>query len=166
MAWEAHPGFSVYNPDTLIRLSEAATARAGISGPSPLGANLDPSHFFWQGIDPVLAARALGEAGLLFYVHAKDTELDRHEGPLNGYNDSRPYDDLKHRSWTFRTCGYGHDDHFWKPFISMLRRYGYDGAISIEHEDPLFSAREGFERAVTYLKHILIKEDATKPWWI
>jgi sugar phosphate isomerase/epimerase len=167
IAWEAHPGFSVYNPDTLIRLSQRATHAAGIRvGGSPLGANLDPSHLFWQGIDPVLAARELGEHGLLFYVHAKDTELDRHEGPLNGYNDARPYDDLKHRSWVFRTCGYGHGDEFWKPFISMLKRYGYDGVLSIEHEDSLMSVKEGFEKAVRYLRSAMIVEQPGKPWWI
>jgi sugar phosphate isomerase/epimerase len=165
VAWEAHPGFSVYNPDTLIRLSQAATKAAGIRGRTPLGANLDPSHFFWQGIDPVLSARMLGEAGLLYYVHAKDTELDPYEGPHNGYNDARSYGDLKKRSWSFRTCGYGHGDEFWKPFISMLRRYGYKGAISIEHEDPLMSVKDGFEKAVAYLKPIIIERDADTPWW-
>jgi sugar phosphate isomerase/epimerase len=166
IAWEAHPGFCVYNPDTLIRLSTRACKEAGIKGKRPLGANLDPSHFFWQGIDPVEAARVLGEAGLLFYVHAKDTELDRHEGPINGYNDARPYGDLKHRAWTFRTCGYGHGDEFWRPFISMLKRYGYDGVLSIEHEDPLMSIEEGFEKAVMYLGQIIIEEQAGKPWWV
>jgi len=166
IAWEAHPGFCVYNPDTLIRLSERATKEAGIrKGSSPLGANLDPSHFFWQGIDPVLAARELGEAGLLFYCHAKDTELDRHQGPIHGYNDARPYGDLKNRSWTFRTCGYGHGDEFWKPFVSMLKRYGYDGVLSIEHEDPLMSVNEGFEKAVAYLSEVIIEEPVGKPWW-
>jgi sugar phosphate isomerase/epimerase len=165
IAWEAHPGFSVYNPDTLIRLSERATKAAGIKGASPLGANLDPSHFFWQGIDPVIAAKALGEAGLLYYCHAKDTELDRIQGPLNGYNDARSYGDLKVRSWSFRTCGYGHGDEFWKPFVSMMRRYGYDGVLSIEHEDPLMSVNEGFEKAVEYLSNVIIQDAVGKPWW-
>lgn len=165
VAWEAHPGFSVYNPDTLIRLSQRATEAAGLAA-TPLGANLDPSHFFWQGIDPVLAARTLGEAGLLFYVHAKDTELDRYEGPHNGYLDARPYDDLRNRAWSFRTCGYGHGDEFWKPFISMLRRHGYDGVISIEHEDALMSVKEGFEKAVHYLRQVIIHQEPAAPWWI
>jgi sugar phosphate isomerase/epimerase len=166
VAWEAHPGFCAYNPDTLIRLSRQATKAAGLRGKTPLGANLDPSHFFWQGIDPVLAARELGEAGLLYYVHAKDTELDPVEGPLNGYLDARPYTDLKHRSWNFRTCGYGHDRSFWKPFVSMLRRYGYDGVLSIEHEDPLMAPMEGLEKAVMFLSEVLIEEKAGKPWWV
>ena len=165
VAWEAHPGFSVYNPDTLIRLSQRATKAAGIRGKTPLGANLDPSHFFWQGIDPVLAARELGEAGLLYYVHAKDTELDPIQGPVNGYLDARDYGDLKHRSWSFRTCGYGHGDEFWKPFVSMLRRYGYDDVLSIEHEDPLMSLEEGLEKAVAYLGAVIIQEQPGKAWW-
>ncbi|MBT8486082.1 MAG: sugar phosphate isomerase/epimerase [Phycisphaerales bacterium] len=166
VAWEAHPGFCVYNPDTLIRLATRAHKASGVKGRKVLGANLDPSHFFWQGIDPILAARALGEAGLLFYVHAKDTELDPHEGPVNGYLDARPYGDLKKRSWTFRTCGYGHGDEFWKPFVSMLRRYGYDGVLSIEHEDPFMSVGEGFEKAVEYLSGVVIEEKAGEAWWV
>ena len=84
---------------------------------------------------------------------------------MNGYNDARSYGDLKKRAWSFRTVGYGHGDEFWKPFISMLKRYGYDGVISIEHEDPLMSVNEGFEKAVEYLRSVLIKESAGKSWW-
>lgn len=192
VAWEAHPGFCVYNPDTLMRLSERATHAAGLKSPRStrsarrknekestsagsavyrarkpvLGANLDPSHFFWQGIDPVVAADALGRAGLIFHVHAKDTEIDRTQAALNGTLDARRYDDLHRRSWIFRTVGYGHGDEFWKPFISMLKRHDYDGVLSIEHEDALMSAREGFEKAVAYLSDIMIEEKPGKPWWV
>jgi len=165
IAWEAHPGFCVYNPDTLIRLSERAMRASGLRGKPVLGANLDPSHLFWQGIDPILAARDLGEAGLLFHVHAKDTELDPHEGPRNGYLDARPYGDLRNRAWSFRSCGDGHGTDFWKPFVSMLRRYGYDHVLSIEHEDALLSVEEGFLRAVDFLSGCIIDEPAGKPWW-
>ena len=165
VAWEAHPGFCVYNPDTIIRLSEASMKASGLKGKPVLGANLDPSHFFWQGIDPVEAARVLGEAGLLYYVHAKDTELATHEGKVNGYLDARPYGDLNKRAWTFRTCGYGHGHEFWKPFVSMLRRHGYDHVLSIEHEDPLRSVEEGLERAVFFLQEAIISEQPGKPWW-
>ena len=165
IAWEPHPGFCVYNAQTLIQLSERAQRAAGIKGKPILGANLDPSHLFWQGCDPVLAARALGEAGLLFHVHAKDTELDRHEGPLNGYLDTRPYSDVQHRAWNFRTCGWGHGDEFWRPFVSTLRRYGYDHVLSIEHEDMLMSIDEGFERAVAFLLECIVEEKPATPWW-
>jgi len=166
IAWEAHPGFAVYNPDTLLRLSQRAEAQSRGGGAPVLGANLDPSHFFWQGIDPVLAAQVLGEAGLLFYCHAKDTEIDRAQTALNGTLDARAYTDLKHRSWNFRTVGWGHGDEFWKPFLSMLRRYGYDGVISIEHEDALMSVDEGLSKAIAYLRGLIIREQAGKAWWV
>ncbi|MFM1829793.1 MAG: hypothetical protein RLZZ558_133 [Planctomycetota bacterium] len=165
-AWEPHPGFCVYNTDTLLRLSERASKAAGLKGKPRLGANLDPSHLFWQGIDPVLAARDLGEAGLLFHVHAKDTELDRHQGPRNGYLDARPYGDVRHRSWSFRACGWGHGTEFWRPFVSMLRKQGYDHVLSIEHEDPLMSMEEGFERAVEFLQGCLIQDKPAQAWWL
>ena len=157
IAFEAHPGFSVYNPDTVLRLRAAAGGQ--------LGANLDPSHFFWQGIDPVEAARVLGDAGCIFHVHGKDTAIDPHNTKINGTLDAKNYGDLDKRSWVFRTCGFGHGDEFWKPFISMLKQKGYDGVISIEHEDALMSVQEGFEKAVTYLRSVLIKEMPGQAWW-
>ena len=165
VAWEPHPGFCVYNGETVIRLSELAQRKAGLRGKPVLGANLDPSHLFWQGMDPVLVARQLGEAGLLFHVHAKDTELDRHEGPLNGYLDTKPYGDLKRRAWNFRTCGWGHGTEFWRPFVSMLRRHGYDHVLSIEHEDAMMSVDEGFERAVAFLQECIVEERPAQAWW-
>lgn len=157
IAFEAHPGFSVYNPHTILRLREAAGEH--------LGANLDPSHFFWQGIDPVEAARVLGDAGCLFHVHGKDTGIDPHNTRINGTLDTGSYGDLHRRSWVFRTCGYGHGDDFWKPFMSMLRIKGYDGVISIEHEDSLMSVQEGFEKAVNYLRRVMITQPAGDAWW-
>ena len=157
IAFEAHPGFSVYNPETILKLRNAC-------GPQ-LGANLDPSHFFWQGIDPVEAARVLGDAKCLFHVHGKDTGIDVHNTKINGTLDTKSYGDLDNRSWVFRTCGYGHGDEFWKPFVSMLKSKGYDGVISIEHEDDYMSVQEGFEKAVAYLKSVLIREKPGQAWW-
>lgn len=162
IAWEAHPGMSVYNPYTLMQLSEAASSNKRKPN---LGANLDPSHFFWQGIDPVEAARVLGEAGLLFYVHAKDTEIDQHQTRINGTLDARSYGEITNRSWVFRTCGYGHGDQFWKPFVSMLRRYNYDHVLSIEHEDSYMSTNEGLEKAIEYLANVIIQQQPGAAWW-
>lgn len=157
IAFEAHPGFAVYNTATILRIREAC-------GPQ-LGANLDPSHFFWQGIDPVESARVLGDAGCIFHVHGKDTAIDAHNTRINGTLDAGSYGNIDARSWIFRTCGFGHTDEFWKPFISMLKQKGYDGVISIEHEDALMSVQEGFEKAVSYLRSVLIKEQAGAAWW-
>ena len=157
LAFEAHPGFAVYNPETLLRLRRLAGDN--------LGANLDPSHLFWQGIDPVEAARVLGDAGAVYHVHAKDTALDAHNLGVNGCLDTKSYGDLANRSWVFRTCGYGHGDAFWKPFVSMLRGKGYDGVLSVEHEDSYFSLQEGIEKAVAYLKGVLPREPVGRAWW-
>lgn len=157
IAFEAHPGFVVHNPEDIVRLRKAAGKQ--------LGANLDPSHFFWQGIDPVEAARYLGENKCIFHVHAKDCSIDPRNSGIVGNLDIKSYGDLKGRSWVFRTVGYGHGDDFWKPFVSMLRVYGYDGVISIEHEDSLMSTNEGFEKAVEYLKGVILREKAGAAWW-
>jgi sugar phosphate isomerase/epimerase len=156
IALEPHPGFCVYNPETLLRLRRLT---GGL-----IGANFDPSHFFWQGIDPVEAARLLGDAHAIYHVHAKDTAMDAHNTRVNGVLDTRPQADLAHRSWTFRTCGYGHGDEFWKPFVSMLQCKGYDGALSIEHEDPLMSVGEGLAKAAEYLRGVLIRDTPDAGW--
>ena len=157
IAFEAHPGMVLHNPEDIVRLRNAAGKN--------LGANLDPSHFFWQGIDPIEAARFLGEHKCVFHVHAKDCFIDPRNSRVTGNLDIKSYGDVKTRSWVFRTVGYGHGDEFWKPFVSMLRLYGYDGVISIEHEDSLMSMNEGFEKAVAYLQGIILHQPVGKAWW-
>ena len=146
IALEMHPGFCVYNPETLLRLRKAV-------GPL-IGANFDPSHLFWQGIDPVAAIRRLGDA--IYFVHAKDTRLDPLNGPVNGMLDTKRFTCEQERSWLFRTVGYGHDALVWKDIVSNLRLAGYDDVLSIEHEDSLMSPREGLEKAIAFLRGILM----------
>jgi sugar phosphate isomerase/epimerase len=156
IAVEMHPGFVVYNPETMLRLRS-------IAGPA-VGCNYDPSHMFWQGIDPIAAIRVLGDA--IFHVHAKDTQLYQANLPRTGVLDTKPYTDERNRAWIFRTCGYGHGAEWWKEFVSTLRMYGYDGTLSIEHEDSLLSAEEGLTRAAQFLKDIVIRERPGAPWWV
>ncbi len=155
IALELHPGFCVYNTDSLLRLREAV-------GPE-IGANFDPSHLIWQGMDPVAAIRKLGDA--IFHFHAKDTKVDKYNTAVTGVLDTKPYGDEIHRAWIFRTIGYGNDLAYWKDVMSALRMVGYDHAISIEHEDSLMSKREGLEKAVDFLKQTLIFEQPGKIWW-
>ena len=155
LGFEMHPGFVVYNPATLLRLREAV-------GPV-IGANLDPSHLFWQGIDPIVAIRELGPA--IHHVHAKDTALDPQNVARNGVLDYGRYDDLANRSWVFRSVGYGHDALFWKRFVSALRVAGYDHVLSIEHEDSLASPDEGLAKAVATLKECVLTEPPAAMWW-
>ena len=155
IAFEMHPGFCVYNPATLLRLREAV-------GPI-IGANVDPSHLFWQGMDPCEAIKEL--KGAIYHFHAKDTKIDEANTAKNGVLDTKGYDDILNRSWVFRTVGYGHGKEVWNNIISTLKMVGYDGPISIEHEDGLMSPKEGLEKAITFLKEVIIYENAGEMWW-
>lgn len=155
LALEMHPGFVVYNAGTLLRLREACGEH--------IGANFDPSHLFWQGADPLAAARALGEA--IFHVHAKDTQIDPVNARIHGMLDAQPYTRVRDRAWIFRTIGYGHPIDWWKNFISTLRVVGYDHVVSIEHEDGLMSIDEGLHKAIALLKEVVIVEPPATPWW-
>lgn len=156
-AIEAHPGFIVYNPETILKLRDAAG--------NQIGANFDPSHFWWQGIDPIAAVREVGKAGAIFHVHAKDTRIDPFTSAVNGNLDTKSYADVFNRSWVFRSVGYGHDVTWWKDFISTLRTLGYDDVLSIEHEDSLLSQREGLYKAMETLKAAIITEQPGAMFW-
>lgn len=155
IAFEMHPGFCVYNTDTMLRIREAI-------GPE-LGANFDPSHLIWQGMEPVAVIRALGDA--IFHVHAKDTKMDKYNTARTGVLDTKPYSDEINRAWIFRSVGYGNDEVYWKDIVSNLRLVGYDHVLSIEHEDSLMSQNEGLSKAVEMLKRVLIKESPAAMWW-
>ncbi len=155
IALEMHPGFSVYNPETLLRLRKAV-------GPV-IGANFDPSHLFWQGIDPAAAIRYLGDA--IHYFHAKDTFVDPQNTARIGVLDTKHYGDVINRAWTFRSVGYGHDASVWKDIVTNLQLVGYDDVMSIEHEDSLMSQNEGFKKAVAMLKEVMVFEGKAEMWW-
>jgi sugar phosphate isomerase/epimerase len=155
VALEAHPGFIVYNVETMLRLRAAC-------GPN-LGINFDPSHFFWQGVDVPTAIRALGEA--IFHVHAKDVALDRQNVAVNGVIDTKTYRRMPERSWLFRSVGWGHGELEWKRIVSALRLAGYDYVMSIEHEDALASVDEGLKAAIDLLSRIVLKESPVDAWW-
>ena len=121
-----------------------------------IGANFDPSHLFWQGIDPVWAIRNL--EGAIYHFHAKDTRIDAYNKAANGVLDTKHYGDELHRSWVFRSVGYGHNMEIWRDIVSALRLVGYDKVMSIEHEDSLMSIDEGLEKAVAFLKEAMIYE--------
>jgi len=155
IAIEMHPGFVVYSPETLLRLRAACGKN--------LGCNYDPSHMFWQGIDPIKAIRVLGDA--IFHVHAKDTQIYDANLPMTGVLDTKKFTGERDRSWLFRTVGYGHDAGWWGEFISTLRMYGYDYVLSIEHEDSLMSAEEGLTKAVCFLQNLVIREKPGVAYW-
>jgi sugar phosphate isomerase/epimerase len=158
LGFEMHPGFVVYNNATLLRLREACG--------EAVGANFDPSHLFWQGVDIVVAIAELGRAGALHHVHAKDTGFNRSNLARNGVLDTTPMDRVGSRSWIFRTVGYGHGELEWKGIVTALRLAGYEGALSIEHEDALLSVDEGFTKCVAFLRQVMPSEPPlTDAWW-
>lgn len=149
IALEMHPGFCVYNPETLLKLRNAVDGKT-------IGANFDPSHLWWQGIDPVKAIKDLGSA--IHHFHAKDVKVDEYNTAANGVLDNKHYTDEFNRSWVFRSVGYGHNMQVWRDIISALRLIGYDYVMSIEHEDSFMTPTEGLEKAIYFLKQAIIFE--------
>ena len=154
-ALEMHPGFCVYGPESMLKL------RAAVG--DAVGANFDPSHLFWQGIDIPTALIEL--KGAIYNFHAKDCYINPENTGRTGVLDVKPYADEIHRSWLFRTLGYGHDASTWKQIVSTLRLVGFDGTLAIEHEDSLMSVQEGLEKAVAFLKDVVIHEQPAEMWW-
>jgi len=153
---EMHPGDVVYNTEVLLKLREEV-------GAEEISCNFDPSHLFWQGMDPIVSMRYLGHA--IVHVHAKDSRINSSVVDFRGVNDWKHYRELAKRAWTFRTVGYGHGAEFWNNFVSTLRFIGYDGVISIEHEDPLMSVNEGLSKAIEFLGKVLIYEKPGEMRW-
>ncbi|GAB3067508.1 sugar phosphate isomerase/epimerase family protein [Salinicoccus sesuvii] len=154
---ELHGGFLVHSPHTMLELRKETNEY--------IGANLDPSHMWWQGINPVAAIKILGRENAIHHFHAKDTYIDDDNLNMYGYLDMNPYGEIKNRSWTFRSVGLGHGIQEWANMMSALRTYDYDYVVSIEHEDGLMSIEEGFQTAVKNLQNVIIRETPTDMWW-
>ena len=148
---ELHGGQNVYNVETFFRLRKAAGKTVGV--------NFDPSHLLWMGADPIAAIEALGDA--IFHVHAKDTRIDRRLARLNSRIETKPSGRAAERPWNYVTLGYGEGEDFWRAFCLALRRAGYDGVLSIEHEDMMLSPMEGMRKSVDLLKRVMIVEPAS-----
>ncbi len=155
LALEMHPNMLVSEPHGLARLRAETGER--------VGANFDPSHLYWQGISITDAIRFLEDA--IFHFHAKDTRVYEEQARVKGVLDTTAYDDEPNRSWLFRSVGYGHGEFHWKEIVSTLRMIGYDGTLSIEHEDSLTSSREGLEKAVGLLERAIFREQPGAAYW-
>jgi sugar phosphate isomerase/epimerase len=144
IAVEVHGHQLVYNARTMMRLRDEI-------GPI-VGANFDPSHTMWMGGDPLGSVDHLG--GAIHHVHAKDTYLDARNLAITSRLENGPLDDLSHRSWWHVTLGYGHSEDWWRGFCYRLRLNGYDGWLSIEHEDITIGRVEGVRRSVELLQRV------------
>ena len=145
IALELHGNQCVYNVPSLLKLRKAV-------GPV-VGANLDPSHLFWMGADPLVAAEALGKA--VYHVHAKDTILNAPVQATTSLLENGSLIDIPARSWSYITLGFGHGEEWWRQFCYRLKMAGYDGWLSIEHEDVLLNSVEGLEKSVALLKGLM-----------
>jgi sugar phosphate isomerase/epimerase len=155
VAIEMVPNMVVYNVETMLKLRNAIG--------EVIGANLDPSHLFWQGADIGAVIRALG--GAIYHFHAKDSALNPHVVAVNGVLDPKSLTEEAKRAWIFRTVGTGHDQLTWSNIFAELRMVGYDRVVSIEHEDSLMSAAEGLRKAIHFLQQVMIFEKPGVAYW-
>jgi sugar phosphate isomerase/epimerase len=145
ICFELHPVNLVYNVPTLLMMREAVG--------DTIGANFDPSHLMWQGMDIPACIRAIGPA--VFHVHVKDVMMHPHRQALVGVLDNRPDATFQERPWNFCTPGFGHDARWWREFFIALRDVGYDDVASIENEDPYLPGIAGVERTVPFLREVI-----------
>jgi len=145
VALELHPLQLVFNVPTLLELRSVVG--------DGVGANLDPSHLFWQQMDPLAVIRALGPA--VHHVHLKDTALVPEQVAIAGVLDLRPFDHPADRAWNFRTVGRGHDAAWWRSYVAALGAAGYDGPLSIEHEDRSLDPVAGVTASAAFARQVL-----------
>lgn len=152
IALEIHPTGIVYNVPTLLRLRNAV-------GPM-VGANLDPSHLFFMGMDPIQVAKALGKERAIYHVHAKDTHIERDVADLNGNYEEAAYlsTPAYERSWTYCALGYGHDVYWWKRYLMTLLEFGYDGSLSLEIEDVVMPSVVATAKSVDILREAMPRD--------
>lgn len=148
-------GFMVYNGQTFLRLREACG--------ETLCANIDPSHLWWMGIDPLVFVEQL--RGSVGYVHAKDVGIDPRRVARDGLAPACRYDAWDERTWTYRAVGFGHGEPFWKEFFTTLRRCGYDGVVSIEIEESFMTSDEALEKSVEMVRRALPHEPIPSENW-
>lgn len=148
LAVELHGNQLVYNVPTLLRLRKEIG--------DIVGANLDPSHLMWMGADPLAAIDALGSA--IHHTHAKDTFINKPVCATTSRLENGSLMDIPARSWSYITLGYGNGESFWRDFCYRLRMAGYDGWLSIEHEDVMLSRVEGVRKSVELLNAVVPAE--------
>ena len=149
IALENHPMNVVCNTTTLLLLREAV-------GPI-IGMNLDPSHMFFMGGDPIMIARYLTERKAIYHVHGKDTRINKDIRGLDGV-ELRPYNaPAAGRGWNYVSVGYGHDHLWWKEFFGTLAAGDYHGPVCIEVEDPLMPDNlVAVERSAAFLRETML----------
>jgi sugar phosphate isomerase/epimerase len=141
-AFEVHPGqiaFDLYSAEMVLDV---------LDGRPEFGFTFDPSHFHWQGIDPVEFVRRFPDR--IYHVHVKDAvvALNGRTGLLNAY---LPPGDPR-RGWDYRSPGRGGID--WEAVIRALNDAGYDGPLAVEWKDPGMDRAGGAEEAFKFVQRL------------
>ncbi|HYT87212.1 MAG TPA: sugar phosphate isomerase/epimerase [Gemmataceae bacterium] len=141
-AFEVHPGQIAFD------LYSAEMALDALDGREEFGFTFDPSHFHWQGIDPVEFVRRFREK--IYHVHIKDAvlTLNGRSGILGSY---LPYGDPR-RGWDFRAPGRGGID--WEGVIRALNDVGYNDPLAVEFKDAGVNREYGAEEACKFVKRL------------
>lgn len=160
LAFEMHPRNLVFSPLTFEQFLDRVE-------PTNIGVNLDPSHLFWQQMEPIDCIERLGAH--ITHVHAKDTSvlpgaavrgvLDTAFGPVPEDPAQRTPTGIGHwcstwpedPAWRFVALGEGHDVDYWTRFLTALAAVNPDLNVNIEHEDAAFGQIEGLERGARTL---------------
>ena len=102
-----------------------------------LDLNFDPSHLLWLGVDPVAALRPYVDR--VAHAHAKDAETfpaERNRYGFFGRTATRDEDPWDLGWWRYRLPGLGEVD--FRRYVDALYEGGFDGVLSVEHEDPVW----------------------------
>jgi sugar phosphate isomerase/epimerase len=161
VAIEMHPHNLVFSPVTLKKLVDLTSARN-------VGAEMDPSHLMWQGMDVVASVRWLGP--LVFHAAAKDAMITPGvdiRGVLDTSFERVPADAEgkvptgygfwcnawpANPAWRFVAVGIGHDVAYWTEFLTALADIDPGIAVNIEHEDADYSRIDGLALAAENLR--------------
>ena len=119
-----------------------------------MGVNLDPSHLFWMGADPLTVAREL--SGCIYHVHIKDVRIESAAG-ANTLLDTKGVLEFAARSWNYVTPGSGHGEDWWRQFIAVLKYAGYDGPLSIEQEDYTIPTMDALRQGTALMQAVLAR---------
>jgi sugar phosphate isomerase/epimerase len=125
-----------------------------------LALNFDPSHLLWLGIDPVAVAQ--DHVRHIAHVQAKDIQLFERARDRYGFFGKAIRDDPWDTGWwRYRVPGLGEIP--WARLLDVLYEGGYDGVVSVEHEDPVWGGgpdrvRRGLEIAHRTLRPLIIEE--------
>ncbi|WP_343084877.1 sugar phosphate isomerase/epimerase family protein [Blautia producta] len=146
LALEPHGCQLVHDVENFYRLRTAV-------GDDIIGFNLDPSHLFWMGADPTAVARTLKNA--VYHVHVKDVRVEK-PAAVNTLMDGKGVLEFAERSWNFAIPGYGHDERWWREFFVTLKMIGYDGVLSIEHEDYTMDVLEALKKTSGFIHQNMV----------